>query len=163
MESIIIILLVLGLVQALSERGKKKKAAKPQTVRQTTAGKTPSARPASSGSLGADSMEGRDTCDPSLGHASPHKPLQPTTPFAPPARPVISGSTASPSMEGRDTCDPSLGHAKVRPAATPTAYDAPEYAGPRLEMNAQTILQGVVMSEILTRPAQRKWGRLYRR
>ena len=123
-------------------------------------------RPARAGSLEGASTEGRDTCDPTLGHdrrkAAPY-----------------TGSLGSVSAEGRDTCDPTLGHdrrtaarrdepravpAERRensphrraPAADEDAYALDEGLVPQLD--AQALIQGIVMSEILKRPNERKWG-----
>lgn len=123
-------------------------------------------RPTSVGSLGTSSDEGKDICDPTLGHDG--------------RRPAAyAGSLGAGSTEGKDTCDPLLGHgrrpttrgdgretpsgerrersAKRRPS--PPGEDA--YAldeGIMSELDAQTLIQGVVMSEILKRPNERKWG-----
>ena len=84
------------------------------------------------------------------------------------------------STEGRDTCDPTLGHDRrtaaragrtagragrapgeaARTAALPPA-DGDAYAldeGIMSQLDAQALVQGVVMSEILKRPNERKWG-----
>ena len=123
-------------------------------------------RPEGSGSLGSASTEGRDTCDPTLGHdrrkAAPY-----------------TGSLGSVSTEGRDTCDPTLGHdrrtaaRRDEPRAVPAerrensphrrapAADGDAYAldeGIMPQLDAQVLIQGVVMSEILKRPNERKWG-----
>ena len=123
-------------------------------------------RPARAGSLEGASTEGRDTCDPTLGHdrrkAAPY-----------------TGSLGSVSAEGRDTCDPTLGHdrrtaaRRDEPRAVPAerrensphrrapAADEDAYAldeGIMPQLDAQALIQGVVMSEILKRPNERKWG-----
>ena len=89
------------------------------------------------GSLGADSTEGKDTCDPLLGLGR---------------RPATRGDgRETPSGERRERS------AKRRPS--PPGEDA--YAldeGIMSELDAQTLIQGVVMSEILKRPNERKWG-----
>ena len=96
------------------------------------------------GSLGAVSAEGRDTCDPSLGH-DPRR----TVPYG--------GSLGAVSAEGRDTCDPSLGHERRSVEPADDAYALDEGLVP--ELDAQMLIQGIVMSEILKRPYERKWGR----
>lgn len=123
-------------------------------------------RPARAGSLEGASTEGRDTCDPTLGHDRRR-----TAAYA--------GSLGAVSNEGRDTCDPTLGHdrrtatrrdepravlAERRensphrraPAADEDAYAPDEGLVP--ELDAQALVQGIVMSEILKRPNERKWG-----
>ena len=123
-------------------------------------------RPTSVGSLGTSSDEGKDICDPTLGHDG--------------RRPAAyAGSLGAGSTEGKDTCDPLLGHGR-RPATRGDGRETPSgerrersakrrpsppgedaYAldeGIMSELDAQTLIQGVVMSEILKRPNERKWG-----
>lgn len=161
MDSILALLVVLWIFGSLVKASKAKSAAKKQSVHRTAGqGETPppapapgraaaAARkkkaPASRGESPAVSTEGRDTCDPSLGH-DPRR----AAPYG--------GSLGATSTEGRDTCDPSLGHERrqpVEPAADAYALDE----GPVPELDAQTLIQGIVMSEILKRPYERKWGR----
>lgn len=118
-------------------------------------------RPAQTGSLGSTSTEGKDTCDPTLGHDRR-------------TAAAYAGSLGSASTEGRDTCDPALGHNRRiaarrneprerhsqahRHVAAPMedAYALDEGLVP--ELDAQALVQGVIMSEILKRPNERKWG-----
>ena len=126
-------------------------------------------RPARAGSLEGASTEGRDTCDPTLGHDRRR-----TAAYA--------GSLGAASNEGKDTCDPALGHDRRsaqargdepriapggrresqpqarRHTAAPMedAYAQDEGLVP--ELDAQALVQGIVMSEILKRPNERKWG-----
>ena len=126
-------------------------------------------RPAQTGSLGSTSTEGKDTCDPTLGHDRRR-----TAAYA--------GSLGAASNEGKDTCDPALGHDRRsaqargdepriapgerresqpqarRHTAAPMedAYAPDEGLVP--ELDAQALVQGIVMSEILKRPNERKWG-----
>lgn len=192
MDSILALILIFWIVSAFSkalkpkkkagEAGRKRAAARvdrenPAPAQPAPAEQPPAAqptfmmpplqpRPEGSGSLGSASTEGRDTCDPTLGHdrrkAAPY-----------------TGSLGSVSTEGRDTCDPTLGHdrrtaarrdepravpAERRensphrraPAADGDAYALDEDIMPQLD--AQALIQGVVMSEILKRPNERKWG-----
>ena len=57
-----------------------------------------------------------------------------------------------PSGEGEDRCDPSLGHHRV---VEPESVYAQEITdeGKKLDLSAQGVWQGVVMSEVLARPA----------
>ena len=112
--------------------------AEQQMARQTTFMMPPlEPRPTSVGSLGTSSDEGKDICDPTLGHGR---------------RPTTRGDgRETPSGERRERS------AKRRPS--PPGEDA--YAldeGIMSELDAQTLIQGVVMSEILKRPNERKWG-----
>ncbi len=70
------------------------------------------------------------------------------------------GSLGVDSTEGMDICDPSLEHSRSAAASSPviglasSSSTASDFA-----MDKGSLLQGVIMSEILTRPQQRKWGR----
>ena len=192
MDSILALILIFWIVSAFSkalkpkkkagEAGRKRAAARvdrenPAPAQPAPAEQPPAAqptfmmpplqpRPEGSGSLGSASTEGRDTCDPTLGHdrrkAAPY-----------------TGSLGSVSTEGRDTCDPTLGHdrrtaaRRDEPRAVPAerrensphrrapAADGDAYAldeGIMPQLDAQVLIQGVVMSEILKRPNERKWG-----
>ena len=74
--------------------------AEQQMARQTTFMMPPlEPRPTSVGSLGTSSDEGKDICDPTLGHDG--------------RRPAAyAGSLGAGSTEGKDTCDPLLGHGR---------------------------------------------------
>lgn len=65
------------------------------------------------------------------------------------------------SAEGEDACDPALGHGVAAASSSLDAIYA-ENPGPAsaYDWNRQNLVQAVVMSEILTRPSQRKWGRI---
>lgn len=192
MDSILALILIFWIVSAFSkalkpkkkagEAGRKRTAARvdretPAPAQPAPAEQPPAARPTfmmpplqprpeGSGSLGSASTEGRDTCDPTLGHdrrkAAPY-----------------TGSLGSVSAEGRDTCDPTLGYdrrtaaRRDEPRAVPAerrensphrrapAADEDAYAldeGIMPQLDAQALIQGVVMSEILKRPNERKWG-----
>ncbi len=69
------------------------------------------------------------------------------------------GSLGVASEEGMDLCDPSLEHGRsVGPASGGVHEGGPDDA-PLVDLHARAMMQGIVMSEILTRPSQRKWGR----
>lgn len=64
------------------------------------------------------------------------------------------GSLGGGSSEGIDTCDPSLEHGRRQPAADSVYAD--EIGGePLIDISPRAVMHGIVMSEILTRPAQR--------
>lgn len=71
-----------------------------------------------------------------------------------------------PSQEGMDICDPSLGHSErpfwesdAQPDGAVSQSPRPASAGIfPLSVTSDTLVQGFVMSEILARPSQRKWG-----
>ena len=65
------------------------------------------------------------------------------------------GSLGGGSTEGIDTCDPSLEHDRWQPAADSVYAD--EIGGePLIDISPRAVMNGIVMSEILTRPAQRR-------
>lgn len=72
----------------------------------------------------------------------------------------VQGSMNYESMEGRastegeDTCDPALGHERISPAEPDSVY-AEEIGGGLPPITPQSLVQGVVMSEILKRPTYR--------
>lgn len=72
------------------------------------------------------------------------------------------GSMDYVSTEGADLCDPSLAHSRAQRSLDGTAniYDEQITSTPLIDLRAHAILQGVIMSEILQRPAQRKWGKI---
>ncbi len=101
----------------------------------------------------------------------------------PAAQPAYTGSLGAASTEGQDTCDPTLGHDRTRAAAKESGQES-RYSAAREkaektircrpvpveneictqepvtmpQLDAQALIQGVVMSEILKRPNERKWG-----
>jgi hypothetical protein len=70
------------------------------------------------------------------------------------------------SLEGVDTCEPDLGHGRTSSWETEAQANKaaslaprPASAGPLpLSFTSDALVQGFVMSEILARPGQRKWG-----
>lgn len=71
-----------------------------------------------------------------------------------------TGSLGGGSTEGQDICDPSLGHDDGILVADENDVYAPAAESSNAQWSGKAILQGVVMSEILTRPSERKWGKL---
>ena len=112
--------------------------AEQQMARQTTFMMPPlEPRPTSVGSLGTSSDEGKDICDPTLGH----------------------GRRSATRGDGRETPSGERRERSAKRRPSPPGEDA--YAldeGIMSELDAQTLIQGVVMSEILKRPNERKWG-----
>lgn len=76
------------------------------------------------------------------------------------ARPAYAGSLGGDSTEGEDICDPELGHDRERPRrpAPESVYANEIGKESMIDLRPQALLQGVVMSEILTRPSERKWS-----
>lgn len=76
------------------------------------------------------------------------------------ARPAYEGSLGGGSTEGEDICDPELGHDRdYRRAPAPESVYANQIGTETMiDLRPQALLQGVVMSEILSRPGERKWG-----
>ena len=67
-----------------------------------------------------------------------------------------SGSMVFDSTEGECICDPELEHERETPVDPQSVYaNAIGAKEPVLDFSAKGILQGVIMSEVLTRPAQR--------
>ena len=68
---------------------------------------------------------------------------------------IWMGSMDAKSNEGEDLCDPELGHERETVLDLQSVY-ANEIGREKLiDTSARGILQGVIMSEILTRPSQR--------
>ena len=169
MDSILALIIVFWIVSAFSKALNPKKRAKQAEKNRTakhTGGRAdkPSAAPAEHEAAPAEQQMARQT-------TFMMPPLQP--------RSAHSGSLEGASTEGRDTCDPTLGHdrrtaaRRDEPRAVPAerrensphrrapAADGDAYAldeGIMPQLDAQVLIQGVVMSEILKRPNERKWG-----
>ena len=172
MDSILALIIVFWIVSAFSKALNPKKRAKQAEKNRTakhTGGRAdkPSAAPAEHEAAPAEQQIAGQT-------SFMMPPLEP--------RPTSAGSLGTSSDEGKDICDPTLGHDGRRPAAyagrdgretpsgerrersakrrpSPPGEDA--YAldeGIMSELDAHTLIQGVVMSEILKRPNERKWG-----
>lgn len=71
-------------------------------------------------------------------------------------QPAFSGSLNMDSTEGQDLCDPTLGHEREISVEPGSVYAGEIGREPALDFSAKGLLQGVIMSEILTRPAQRR-------
>lgn len=106
------------------------------------------------GSLGYGSLGNGSMGQGSIGNLKDYKPLEHrmdslSSHFEP------EGSFGF--SEGQDFCDPSLGHARKTAPASSNAYEIPADQTPLISMTSASILQGVVMSEILAKPRMRKW------
>jgi len=66
-----------------------------------------------------------------------------------------AGSMMFDSSEGECICDPELEHERQEAPAPESVYAGQIGNEPIVDFSAKGILQGVVMNEILTRPAQR--------
>lgn len=75
------------------------------------------------------------------------------------ARPAYEGSLGGGSMEGEDTCDPGLEHDRPNRSEPGSVYENEIGSVPLIDFQPQAILQGVVMSEVLSRPGERRWHR----
>lgn len=71
-------------------------------------------------------------------------------------QPAFSGSLNMDSTEGEDLCDPTLGHEREISVDPESVYAGEIGREPVMDFSARGLLQGVIMSEILTRPAQRR-------
>lgn len=65
------------------------------------------------------------------------------------------GSLGGGSTEGLDTCDPALEHGNRRQMAAEGVYEGEIGGEPLIDLTPRAMIQGIVTSEILTRPAQR--------
>jgi len=65
------------------------------------------------------------------------------------------GSMQTESTEGECICDPELEHEREKEPAPTSVYAGEIGKEPLVDFSARGVLQGFVMSEILTRPAQR--------
>ena len=72
------------------------------------------------------------------------------------AQPAFSGSLNMESTEGEDLCEPTLGHERELTVEAGSVYENEIGREPLMDFSAKGLLQGVVMSEILIRPAQRR-------
>ena len=77
--------------------------------------------------------------------------------YAPP--PEYAGSMYMDSTEGEDLCDPALEHDRPERTDPRSVYANEIGAQRRLDFSPEGLWQGVVMSEILTRPADRQRGK----
>ena len=66
---------------------------------------------------------------------------------------VHSGSLGFETTEGVDLCDPELGHAREVSGDPESVYAGEIGKEPILDTSPRALVQGVVMSEILARPA----------
>lgn len=163
MDSILALILIFWIVSAFSKALKPKKKA------------------GEAGRKRAAARVDRENPAPAQPAPAEQPPAAQPTFMMPPLQPrsAHSGSLEGASTEGRDTCDPTLGHdrrtaaRRDEPRAVPAerrensphrrapAADGDAYAldeGIMPQLDAQVLIQGVVMSEILKRPNERKWG-----
>lgn len=88
------------------------------------------------------SQPGEGECDPEHMHS---------------AEGEYRGSMDAAATEGVDFCDPSLEHVRTKTADPESVYANEIGNGPALDLSPRGIYQGIVMSEILTRPAYRRY------
>ena len=67
------------------------------------------------------------------------------------------GSMEAPATEGIDFCDPSLEHVRMESVEPESVYAGEIGRQPALDLSPRGIYQGIVMSEILARPASRRY------
>ncbi len=163
MDALLIILVLIGWVIKTATQGKQKKQqnAGPQKMNPVfqghgTKGATGS-NPFLKGFPGAaSSAKGPQTI------ASKHAPLAEgeshtlRTAFQSIEGAEYVGSLHQTSSEGEDLCEPSLNHDRpVLDVEEGSVYENEIGGGRKLDFSPQGMYQGVVMSEILSRPAQR--------
>ena len=69
--------------------------------------------------------------------------------------PAFRGSMQEESTEGECICDPELGHEREQTPAPDSVYENEIGREPLIDFSAKDWMRGVVMSEILAKPAQR--------
>lgn len=69
--------------------------------------------------------------------------------------PAFRGSMQMESTEGECICDPELGHEREQTPAPASVYENEIGREPLIDFSAKDWMRGVVMSEILAKPAQR--------
>lgn len=157
MDTLIILLIIVGVIGSFSKKYKEQFKA---TEKQGTAPHTPF------------SYHNRAESPKAVFHSSPLAAARPVSqegysPLSPRVEQTAQEWTGSlqgnstqgtVSTEGMDICDASLGHQRLPlwlADETEPLFGAEENA----TISSDALLQGVIMSEILTRPSQRKWGR----
>lgn len=134
MDELIALFVLIGILKAISKgaRKRKQKAAPPQTgdshVQKRTEPEAPAPPVQAAG-------EGQSV-------------------YAPP--PEYAGSMYMDSTEGEDLCDPALEHDRPERTDPHSVYANEIGVQHRLDFSPEGLWQGVVMSEILTRPADRQ-------
>lgn len=71
------------------------------------------------------------------------------------------GSLNAESHEGEDLCDASLGHQRIQPRLSSLSAEAAQgnpIAALERQWSGDEIVRGVIMSEVLKHPWERKWG-----
>lgn len=135
MDGLIALFIVFGLIKALNKAARKQAA------------KNKQAKPRVSPSA--------------FGQPAKKQPAAPAA--APAAVPVFAaaegqshmGSLMAESTEGMDLCDPTLEHDRETVVDPHSVYAGEIGAEHRIDLSPNGLWQGVVMSEILTRPAER--------
>ena len=175
MDGIILLLILYGIFRAFTNAAKKQQAASGAKHKGGRAGKAADAAKAQAGSAANSPARPQARPQPTRPAPSPASvfdtPREPLGEGMSSYRPMVStltempasrmtGSLGASSMEGRDTCDPSLGHDRPRAEGAASVYAREVDGAPLIAASPNAVLRGIVMSEVLTRPAQRKWGRL---
>ncbi len=153
MDGIWILLLILFLVSALKKKKQGKKAHHgPETARH---------RAERSRKL-QEEAQARMAGKRQTAFMQEHEPLAEGQSHTVPGEGVATymGSLHETSAEGEDLCDPMLAHDRSTPVAPESVYAGEIGREAVLDFSPRGLYQGIVMSEILTRPAQR--ARRYR-
>lgn len=143
MDELLALFVVIAIINALNKAAKKRTK---KTVSSSAFGQTAQTQPLQqtvSKSASAPMAEGesRTAVDPDV-HAA--------------KRPEYMGSMLVDSDEGEDACDPTLAHDRPERVDPHSVYAGEIGAEHRLDFSPEGLWQGVVMSEILTRPAERQ-------
>ena len=101
-----------------------------------------------------------DVNPPTLGEGQSHMAFTQDAHGCVSQREEYMGSLNADTSEGEDTCDQSLGHEGVLNHDSQSVYAAQIGTESPLDFSPKALYQGIVMSEILTRPAQCRRRRL---
>ena len=146
MDGMIVLLLIGWLIKAMSKKGKKAEKRKAAF----TSARTAASRLGKSPSQPLPVFEPEQTAFAAEAFAS----SEGVGTFQEEWR----GSMETSSDEGEDLCDPTLGHERERAPMDPASvYAHPIGEEAALDFSAQGLVQGVIMSEILKRPSERRY------
>ncbi len=163
MDGLLIILVLIGWLVSQSKKGKKKKATKafsqkkPDFLEQFMKAATDQ-DPLMKGILG--SFANQNERKPAAVEPK-HEPLgegeshMVQTSFFNTAETEYVGSLHEGSFEGEELCDPMLMHDRPMLEVEENSVYEGEIGGHKLDLSPQGLYQGIVMSEILKRPADR--------
>ena len=155
MEGLFVMLILYWIVKSIGKKSKQKP--KNAGAQQNAAARVQRAREAYEQAKNRTAAQPQPrTVQPTLFDRQPaegegYATMQPIQPFR--------GSMEAFSTEGEDLCDPELGHEREPVYEEGSVYENQITGAPKLDLSAQGVWQGVVMSEILGRPGGRRAAR----